>query len=67
MTTQAEKNRTDRLQEILAEHLQTLNGFNVIYDFGSEVIEGYFGNEENQRWFRVSIDPCEDPDLKHEE
>ena len=60
---QKAKSITDRDMEALAESLYTLEGFNVKYDFGHEVVEGYYGPPDAQRWYRVTIDPCEDPDV----
>ena len=53
---------TDEDKQTLAEHIYGLLGFNVKYDFGHDTIEGYFGAPTDKRWYRVTIETCEDPE-----
>ena len=54
-------------KKALAESLYELHEFNVVYDFGNETVEGYFGPPTSPRWYRVTIEEYKDPEIKASE
>lgn len=54
-------------QKTIVNALDSIDYFEIRYNFDNEIIEGHFGDGLFKRWFRITIESINDPEIKNTE